>query len=239
MSAAPGRRLDLGIPVETVTVPTSDGLDLVGSVCPGTQRRCSCRVSRLFGHRRGPDDRKSRVAPSSSTRAGRAENEGDLVRWAGDRDLIAGAEYLQDRTRRRPDRVGGFGSSVGGEILLVAAAKSKAFRAVISEGAGFPLGDAELPGLEGALYAPANLMMRAAATVFSNHAPPPRIVDRIDEIAPRLVSLIYTLTGMGGEDDAGSRSTSPQRVSRRGSGRCRARSTPVASKLARPSTRNE
>ena len=54
-----------------------------------------------------------------------------------------------------PNRIGGFGSSVGGEILLVAAAKSTAFRAVISEGAGFPLGDAELPGLEGALYAPA------------------------------------------------------------------------------------
>ena len=122
------------------------------------------------------------------------------MRWAGDRDLIAGAKYLQSRPDVDPERIGGFGSSVGGEILLVAAAESTAFRAVVSEGAGFPLGDAELPGLEGVLYAPANLVMRAAATVFANHSPPPRIVDRIGEIAPRAVFLIYTEPGMGGED---------------------------------------
>ena len=65
---------------------------------------------------------------------GQGGSEGDLVRWAGDRDLIAGAEYLQDRRDVDPNRVGGLGSSVGGEILLVAAAKSKAFRAVILRG---------------------------------------------------------------------------------------------------------
>ena len=48
-----------------------------------------------------------------------------------------------------PDRIGGFGSSVGGEILLVAAAQSDAFKAVVSEGAGLPLGDADVDGVEG------------------------------------------------------------------------------------------
>ena len=55
---------------------------------------------------------------------GQGGSEGDLVRWAGDRDLIAGAKYLQGRPDVDPDRIGGFGSSVGGEILLVAAAQS-------------------------------------------------------------------------------------------------------------------
>lgn len=195
-----GPPADLGIPVETVTVPTSDGLDLSARYVPA--RNGAAVV--VFPGSSAIDEARMIASHGYGVLLldprGQGGSEGDLVRWAGDRDLIAGAEYLQDRRDVDPNRVGGFGSSVGGEILLVAAAKSKAFRAVISEGAGFPLGDAELPGLEGALYAPANLMMRAAATVFSNHAPPPRIVDRIDEIAPRSVFLIYTEPGMGGED---------------------------------------
>jgi dienelactone hydrolase len=131
---------------------------------------------------------------------GQGKSQGDLVRWAGDRDLIAGARYLQSRADVDPDRVGGFGSSVGGEILLVTAARSTAFRAVVSEGAGFPLGDADFTGAERVLFASAQVVLRAAATVFSNHAPPPRIVDRIAEIAPRAVFLIYAEPGMGGED---------------------------------------
>ena len=72
---------------------------------------------------------------------GQGESQGDLVRWAGDRDLIAAAEYVQARPDVDPGRVGGFGSSVGGEILLGAAAESTAFKAVVSEGAGLPAGE--------------------------------------------------------------------------------------------------
>jgi fermentation-respiration switch protein FrsA (DUF1100 family) len=131
---------------------------------------------------------------------GQGGSEGDLVRWAGDRDLNAGAEYLRSRPDVDPERIGGFGSSVGGEILLVAAAQSTLFKAVVSEGAGFPLGDADLSGVEGALATPLQLMMRGAARVFANHAPPAKIVDVIGRIAPRPVFLIYTEPGMGGED---------------------------------------
>ena len=49
------------------------------------------------------------------------------------------------------------------------------------------------------MFAPLQVVMRSAATVFANHAPPPRIVDRIGEIAPRPVFLIYAEPGMGGE----------------------------------------
>ena len=131
---------------------------------------------------------------------GQGKSEGDLVRWAGDRDLAAGAAYLQGRPDVDPDRIGGLGSSVGGEILLVAAAREPAFRAVVSEGAGFPLGEADLTGVERVVAAPVKLGMTAAATVFSNHGPPARIVDTIGEIAPRSVFLIYARPGMGGED---------------------------------------
>ena len=42
--------------------------------------------------------------------------------------------------------------------------------------------------------------MTAALTVFQNHDPPPPIVDRIGEIAPRPVFLVYAVPGSGQED---------------------------------------
>jgi fermentation-respiration switch protein FrsA (DUF1100 family) len=57
-----------------------------------------------------------------------------------------------------------------------------------------------LTGIDRVLFAPLKPVLTAAATVFSNHGPPPRIVDRIGEIAPRSVFLIYADPGMGGEN---------------------------------------
>ena len=42
--------------------------------------------------------------------------------------------------------------------------------------------------------------MTAAMTIFSNHGPPPPILERIGEIAPRPVFLIYAEHGIGGEN---------------------------------------
>ena len=41
--------------------------------------------------------------------------------------------------------------------------------------------------------------MGLATAVFSNQGAPPKILDRIGEIAPRSVFLIYAAPGMGGE----------------------------------------
>jgi hypothetical protein len=194
-----GTVAEIGVPHEAVTVTTSDSIELAAKYVPSKNRAAivvfpgasAVKEARMFArHGYGVlllDPR------------GQGKSEGDLVRWAGDRDLIAGAKYLQGRADVDPDRIGGFGSSVGGEILLVAAAQSTAFKAVVSEGAGFPLGEADLEGANRVLFAPLRIVMRAAATVFSNHGPPPRIVDRIGEIAPRAILLIYTEPGMGGE----------------------------------------
>ena len=56
--------------------------------------------------------------------------------WAMDRDLKAAAAFLQRRPDVEQERIGGIGLSVGGEMLLQAAAESEAFKAVVSEGAG-------------------------------------------------------------------------------------------------------
>jgi hypothetical protein len=191
---------EIGIPHESVTIETSDGLELTASYVPSRNRAAivvfpgasAVKEARiLWRHGYGVlllDPR------------GQGGSQGDLVRWAGDRDLNAGAEYLQGRPDVDPDRIGGFGSSVGGEILLGAAAQSTVFRAVVSEGAGWRIGEADLTGVEKVLFEPLKHMLTGATAVFSNHLPPAPLVEVIGKIAPRPVFLIYATPGMGGED---------------------------------------
>ncbi len=190
----------LGVAHEAVTVTTSDSLELSAAYVPSKNRaaivvfpgRSALKEARMLArHGYGVlllDPR------------GQGRSQGDLVRWAGDRDLVAGATFLQGRPDVDPDRIGGFGSSVGGEILLEAAAQSTVFKAVVAEGAGLPVGEGAdvLRGTD-RLLLPALFGIKAATTVFSNHGPPPPIVDRIGRIAPRSVFLIYAKPGMGGE----------------------------------------
>jgi alpha-beta hydrolase superfamily lysophospholipase len=190
---------ELGVPLEEVTVRTSDSLELQAwyarsrngaavVVFPGATRVDEARM--LVRHGYGVLLLEPR---------GQGKSEGDVVRWAGDRDLLAGAAYLERRPDVEPGRIGGIGFSIGGENLLEAAAQSTAFRAIVSEGAGERVGEADVTGPTRLLSTPMLAVMTAATTVFSNEGPPPPIVDRIGRIAPRPVFLIYADPGMGGE----------------------------------------
>jgi uncharacterized protein len=190
---------DLGVPYETVVVTTSDSLQLAASYVPSKNRAAVV----LYPGATRPEQARMLIRHGYGVLLldprGQGSSEGDVIRWAGDRDLRAGAEYLQARADVDPDRIGAFGFSVGGEILLEAAAQSDDFKAVVSEGAGFRAGETEPSGLA-RLFEPLLLkLMTAATTVFSNHGPPPPIVDRIGRIAPRAVMLIYAEPGEGGE----------------------------------------
>jgi hypothetical protein len=190
----------IGVPHQNVTVRTSDQLDLAAVYVPSGNRAAIIVFPGASAVKEARVLARHGYGVLLLDPRGQGKSEGDLVRWAGDRDLLAGAAYLRLRTDVDPDRIGGFGSSVGGEILLEAAAQSTAFRAVVSEGAGFRIGEADLTGLEKVLFAPLSPMLTAATAVFSNHAPPPPVVDRIGGIAPRSTFLIYAVPGMGGED---------------------------------------
>ncbi len=190
---------DLRVPYEQVSVTTSDSLELTGSYVPSKNRAA---VILFPGATRSAEARmliRHGYGVLLLNPRGQGTSEGDTVRWAGDRDLLAGAEYLKTRPDVDDDRIGGFGFSVGGEILIEAAAQSTDFKAIVSEGAGFPAGEADLTG-EGHLLRPSLTMVGLAVGVFSNQGPPPKIVDRIGEIAPRSVFLIWADPGMGGED---------------------------------------
>jgi hypothetical protein len=192
---------ELGVRYESVTVITSDSLELTASYVPSKNRAAIV----LFPGATRPDEARMLIRHGYGVLLldprGQGSSEGDIVRWAGDRDLLAGAEYLRSRPDVDPSRIGAFGFSVGGEILLEAAAQSTHFKAVVSEGAGFRIGEADPPsGLAQTLDPLVLTLLTAATTVFSNHGPPPPIVDRIGQISPRPVMLIYADPGTGGEN---------------------------------------
>jgi len=195
-----GAPAKLGVPHESVTIRTSDGLELAASYVASKNRAAIVVFPGASAVKEARILWRNGYGVLLLDPRGQGGSQGDLVRWAGDRDLIAGAEYLRGRPDVDPGRIGGFGSSVGGEILLGAAAQSAIFSAVVSEGAGFRIGEADLTGIDKVLFTPLKPMLTGATAVFSNHRPPRPIVDVIGSIAPRPVLLIYAAPGMGGED---------------------------------------
>ncbi len=191
---------ELGVPYESVSVTTSDSLELAASYVPSHNRAAVV----LFPGATRPEQARMLIRHGYGVLLldprGQGKSEGDTVRWAGDRDLLAAVAYLRRRPDVDPGRIGGFGFSIGGEMLLEAAAQSNGFKAIVSEGAGSRVGDEDVSGPARLLAEPNLALMTAALTVFSNQGPPPPIVDRIGRIAPRSVFLVYADPGLGGEN---------------------------------------
>jgi fermentation-respiration switch protein FrsA (DUF1100 family) len=109
------------------------------------------------------------------------------------------------RLRGRPDvapaRIGGLGFSVGGEVMLQAAASNTGLRAVVSEGAGVrSVREDLLRGPSGWFALPESAFQTAVIAVLSQTAPPPSLADVLPRIAPRPVFLIHAGRGGGGEE---------------------------------------
>jgi uncharacterized protein len=194
---------NLGATPENVSFTTSDGLRLEGWFVPS--RNGATVIA--FPGRSGPQ-KAARMLVSHGygvllfDRRGEGASEGDpnIFGWAGDRDLHAATDYLQSRPDVDPDRIGGIGFSVGGEMLIHAAAHSEALKAVVSEGAsGQSIRDdiANVGLVEGVL---AGSGITAATAIFTSSAPPPSLKSDVAKISPRSVFLIYGENGQGGTE---------------------------------------
>jgi fermentation-respiration switch protein FrsA (DUF1100 family) len=195
---------DLGAPYEDVTFTTSDGLRLHGWYVPSENGATVI----AFPGRSGPQEEARFLVEHGYgvllfDRRGEGESDGDpnALGWSGVKDLNAAVAFLQSRSDVDPDRIGGIGFSVGGELLLQAAAESDALKAVVSEGAGIrSVREAlESSGSELIVAAPVWSVTTAATTVFSNTTPPPNLKELVARIAPRPVFLIFSTNGQGGE----------------------------------------
>jgi dienelactone hydrolase/uncharacterized membrane protein len=197
----------LGAAYEQVQFRTSDGLQLKGWYVPSKNR--AAVIS--FPGRSGTQLQARMLVRHGYgvllfDRRGEGESEGDwnVFGWQGEPDLHAAVRFLQARQDVDPERIGGIGRSVGGEMLIQAAAESAAFKAVVSEGgtgrsvrddvANHGLGVRELLA-----YAVTG-MSTAATAVFTNNLPPEALKDLAPRISPRAVLFIYGEHGQGGTE---------------------------------------
>jgi dienelactone hydrolase len=194
----------LGATHEEVTFKTADGLRLRGWYVPS--KNGAAVIS--FPGRKG-SQRPARLLAAHGfgvlvfDRRGEGESEGDpnAWGWAGYRDVDAAVAFLQRRTDVEPGRIGGIGLSVGGEMMLEAAAKSRGLKAVVSEGAG-ERSVRELLDMTGRdkwLALPQYAALSAGVSLFSNHTPPSSLKDLVGRIAPTPVFFIYGEHGQDGE----------------------------------------
>ena len=118
---------DLGAPYEDVEFTTSDGLRLKGWYIPS--RNGAAVIS--FPGRASSQKRAKLLARHGYgvllfDRRGEGESDGDpnLFGWQGERDVHAAVAFLEGRPDVDPERIGGIGLSVGGEMMIEAAAES-------------------------------------------------------------------------------------------------------------------
>jgi len=196
---------DLGRAYERVSFTTADGLRLTGWYVPSENGAAIV----LSPGRRGPLAHARLLARHGYgvllfDRRGEGESEGDFnaYGWGGDADLKAAIDFLGRRADVDPDRIGGLGLSVGGEMLLETAAEDARLRAVVSEGASVRSiaehwDDPALSDLQRPLTP--LLAQTAAVAILAGERPPPSLLDLVDDIAPRPVLLIRGLDGQPAE----------------------------------------
>jgi hypothetical protein len=191
----------LGVAHENVSFTTSDGLRLQGWYIPsrngaavvdfpgrlGTQ--AAARMLARHGYGVLLFDRRGE---------GRSEGGPNMLGWGGDKDIIAAVDWLKKRPDVDPRRIGGIGFSVGGELMLEAAAKDHDIAAVVSDGAGARQLLEEKQSISGGTFwtmIPAFVLLNASVAVFSDTAPPPTLTGLVPRIGPRPVLFIWAPDG--------------------------------------------
>ena len=178
---------NLGRPPQDITLETSDGLRLEGWYVPSRNRAAVI----AFPGRKGTQSQARMLVRHGYgvllfDRRGEGDSDGDPngLGWDGERDLLAALAFLRERPDVDPDRIGGIGRSVGGELLIQTAAR-EAY---------------EQDGAERWLTLPTWWATTAGTAVFGNQGIPDNLNDLVAEISPRAVYLIYAERGQGGED---------------------------------------
>lgn len=197
----PAPAADLGRPHEGVVLRTSDGLRLDGWYVPS---RNGAAVIVFPGRRSTPPYARLLVRHGYGVllfdRRGEGTSEGEYNArgWEGEPDLVAALDLLAARPDVEAGRIGGLGLSVGGELLLQAAAHDRRLAALVSEGAGIRSLREQLhhPEAPAALRWLSPMAMETAATMaLANATPPPDLAALMPRIAPRPLLLIRAADG--------------------------------------------
>jgi pimeloyl-ACP methyl ester carboxylesterase len=186
----------LGIAHEDVRIATADGRKLSAWYVPsrngaavllshgsgGSRGRVTAHVRMLARHGYGV---LALDNPGNGGSEGHSNGLGDNAQ-AG---LDAGIDYLTRRPEVDPKRIAGFGVSLGGEVLLEAAARDHRLAAVVSDGATRPM-DANEVEHPGAVERAAGWLTMQSVRAISGMEPSRSLVGIVPRIAPRPVLLV-------------------------------------------------
>jgi dienelactone hydrolase len=201
----------LGVPYEDVSFTTGDGLELEGWYVPS--RNGAAVIA--FPGRNGPQKQTRMLARHGygvllfdRRGEGKSEGEPNSWGWGGDADVKAALAYLQRRPDVDPERIGGIGLSVGGEMMIETSAETGALAAVVSDGAGArsfseemdqDAGELEKRTLGGLL----SVTKTASIAVFANESPPRNLKDLSAEVRQPLLLIAAPNSGHGEELNRG------------------------------------
>ena len=190
---------DLGAPYEEVEFRTDDGLQLRGWYIPS--RNGAAVIS--FPGRASSQSRAKLLARHGYgvllfDRRGEGQSDGDpnIFGWQGERDIHAAVKYLQTRSEVDPQRIGGIGLSVGGEMMIEAAAESKALKAIVAEGAsGRSVFDDFTNSAAGWQAYLGDGVVTAATALFTDNLPPATL----KSLVPKVSAPVFFVYGENGQ----------------------------------------
>jgi uncharacterized protein len=199
-------RAELGAAYEDVEFTTNDGLKLKGWYIPS--KNGAAVIS--FPGRSGTQNEAKMLARHGYgvllfDRRGEGASEGDpnSFGWQGERDIHAAVAFLQRRSDVDPERIGGLGLSVGGELMIEAGAESRGLKAIVSEGASGRSVRDILANPDGTWQEVlGNAVATAATALFTNNLPPADLRSLVPKIAPRPVFFVYGERGQSVEEPA-------------------------------------
>jgi pimeloyl-ACP methyl ester carboxylesterase len=186
----------VGVPHEEVRIVTADGTEQSAWYVPsrtgaavllshgsgGSRQRVADRVRMLARHGYGV---LALDNPGNGESDGRSNGLGENAQPGID----AAMDYLARRPDVRPDRIGGFGVSLGAEVLIEAAAREPRLRALVADGATRPQDGATYGGESGLERVSGWLQVQVAHGI-SGARPARSLVGLIPRIAPRPVLLV-------------------------------------------------
>ena len=111
-----------GVRLEGWYIPSKNGAAVIAFPCRSGPQKLARMLARhgygvLLFDRRGE---------------GAGEGDPNAFGWRGERDVKAAIEFLRRRPDVDPERIGGLGLSVGGELMLQTAAETSALAAVVT-----------------------------------------------------------------------------------------------------------
>ena len=186
----------LAVPHSTVSIPARDGGRLAAWYIP-SRNGAAVLVVHGSGSNRSHVARQAEVVGERGYGVlvldlpghGASDGHANLLGANAQPAIAAALDWLARRRGIRPDRIAGFGMSLGGEVLLEAAARDRRLSAVIADGAERASDDRVLhvdAGLARVVGAAANHAIRAVSG--TREAPP--LVRLLPRVAPRPVLLI-------------------------------------------------